>query len=70
MKCRKSISCLIEVWPWENIVFVVNCGKLDRFNFNQSRGGGKRKKHIETVFQGNVLVRFQNIIGYAFKSRI
>ena len=42
---------MIEVWPWENIVFVVNCGKLDRFNFNQSRGGGKRKKHIETVFQ-------------------
>ena len=38
---------MIEVWPWENIVFVVNCGKLDRFNFNQSRGGGKRKNTLK-----------------------
>ena len=29
----------------------VNCGKLDRSNFNQSRGGGKRKTHVETIFQ-------------------
>ena len=25
----------------------VNCGKLDRFNFNQSRGGGKGKHTLK-----------------------